>query len=294
MVAEVAEDDCCCGVATGDDMVECSRQGRCTGLGWYHLSCVNLRRAPRGKWLCPHCTAFDASVDAKHEHTQLLLWMGLNDRVRHSAVRRNDGPAMVRHWKLDLAEFFTRGHTKYLIHCHRLLSNINGAASPQLAHTLTWNRTVNLVGGPNRNLEIDLYMEFVNKAYKESSKTSRGQLTPATIDRHSRMLAVGNNIDDLFDGTRVTRRKRGKPDRSSEIEEVATYVVQENLAKVIPGRSFRGLEALRVVDWTTPGDMSKFRGRIMEHRLKLYLERHTVDDDEEEEDDADDDDDDDL
>ena len=70
--------------------------------------------------------------------------------------------------------------------------------------------------------------------------------------------------------------------------------MQENLAKVIPGRSFRGLEALRVVDWTTPGDMSKFRGRIMEHRLKLYLERHTVDDDEEEEDDADDDDDDDL
>ena len=202
--------------------------------------------------------------------------MGLSDRVRHTAVRQNDGLGMLRHWKFDLAELFTRRHNKYVIYCHRLLSNVNGAASAQLAHTLTWNRTVNMVGGPERNLEMDLFMEFLNRAYKESSKTSRGQLTETTIQRHSRMLSMGS-IDNIFDQHRTVRRKHGKPDRSSEVAEVAQYVVQYNLARPVPGRSYRGLQHLRLKDWTTPLDMTKFRGRIMQQRLNMYLDRHMVD-----------------
>ena len=216
-------------------------------------------------------------MDSKLEYTKLLMWMGLSDPVRHSAVRANDGEAMLRHWRFDAVKFFVRSHHKYLTFCLRLLSNVNRAASPQLAHTLTWNRTVNVVGGPDRNLEMDLFMEFINRAYKESSKVSRGQLTPATIERHSKMLAMGFQIDELFDKNRSVRRKHGKPDRSREVLSVAMDVVQYQLASCIPGRTHHGLQMLRLKDWTTPMDTTKFRGRIMQNRLDRYIDKHNVD-----------------
>ena len=215
--AERAEEDCCCGEVTGEGMVECHSKGHCAGKGWYHLACIGLSRAPKGKWLCQACQEGEAGHDGKLEHSKVMLWIGLNDRLRHKAVRRNDGNSMVRHWRFDLSDFFVRGHPKYLMYCLRLLSNVSGAASPQLAHSLRWNRTVNTTGGPERNLEIDLYMEMLNRAYKESSRVSRGQLTSATVDRHSRMLAVNAKIDEVFDGNRCVRRKHGKPDRVGEV-----------------------------------------------------------------------------
>ena len=222
-------------------MVEYSEQGRCVGATWYHLNCAGLRSAPRGKWLCPKCSEAEASMDSKMEYTKLLLWMGLCDRVRHSAVYANDSEAMLYHCCFDAVEFFVRGHLKYLTFALRLLSNINGAVSPQLAHTLTWNRAVNLVGGPDRNLEMDLFMEFLNRAYKESSKVSRGQLTPATIERHCKMLAMGFQMDELFDMSRSVSRKHGKPDRSGEVLAVAVGVIQYQLVTCIQGRTHHWL-----------------------------------------------------
>ena len=186
--------------------------------------------------------------------------MGLCDWVRHSAVHANDGEAMPCHWRFDAVEFFVRSHYKYLTFALRLLSNINGPLSPQLAHTLTWNRTVNLVGDPDRNLEMDLFMEFLNRAYKESSKVSRDQLIPATIERHSTMLAMGFQMEELFDKNRSVRRKHGKPDRSGEVLVVAMGVVQYQLATCIPGRTHHRQQMLRLEDWTTLKDTTKFRG----------------------------------
>ena len=63
---------------------------------------------------------------------------------------------------------------------------------------------IDVVGGTGRNLEMNLFMEFLNRAYTVSSKTSRGQPTETTIQRHSRMLMMGP-IDHIFGQHRTTR-----------------------------------------------------------------------------------------
>ena len=278
LVTEMEEKDCCCGRESGERMIQCSSESRCAGRLWYHLPCLNMRKVPRGKWLCPTCTAEEEGVDEKLEHTKMVLWMGINDRIRYRAIRSNNGDAIIRHWRHDLVEFAVRNHYKYFILAHRLLANINGAVSPQLAHTLKWNRTVNISGGPDRNIEVDLFMEMLNRAYKESSKTSRGQLTQSTVERHSRMLSVCDNLNRIFDEHKCTRRRHGKPLRDEEVAVLASYVVKHNLTMQIPGRSFHGLKGLRLKSVTTPADMTKLRGRILQQRLNMFLDRHMVDD----------------
>lgn len=69
---------------------------------------------------------------------------------------------------LNCLNFYEHNHPKYFHVCHQLLSAISGAVSPRLQHSLTWNRTVNPNGGPGKNLEMDLQMEFFNKEYKDT------------------------------------------------------------------------------------------------------------------------------
>ena len=95
-----------------------------------------------------------------------MLWLGLNDKVRYRAVRRNDGDKMIMHWKFDMVHFLVQGHPKYLIYATRLLITQNGGVSPQLAYQLRWNRTVQCVPGVEKNIEMDLKNEFGNKDYK--------------------------------------------------------------------------------------------------------------------------------
>ena len=164
------EEDCCCGhILPETTMVMCSNEGQCVGKTWYHVGCVGLRKAPKGKWVCNVCTTRLTEIDHKLEYTKIILWKLLNARVCHTAVRFNDGDAMMCHWRFDLVAFYLEHHTKYFIYAHRLLSAINGATSQQLAHTLKWNRTVNPSGGVGKNLEMDFKMEMYNRAYKESS-----------------------------------------------------------------------------------------------------------------------------
>lgn len=119
------------------------------------------------------------------------MWHGLSQKVRRDALRENDGKRIIMHWRFDLLNFYEHNHPKNFHVCHQLLSAISGAVSPRLQHSLTWNRTVNPNGGPGKNLEMDLQMEFFNKEYKESVKDAAGQLTEATIARHSQMVGVG-------------------------------------------------------------------------------------------------------
>lgn len=90
-------------------------------------------------------------------------------------------------------EFYEKHHPKYFVYVHRLLTNVAGAVSERLRHQLIWNRTVNIRGGGN-NMPKDLYNDFLNKEYKENSRDAGGQLTDATIARHSQMLGIGIKI----------------------------------------------------------------------------------------------------
>ncbi|VDI71771.1 Hypothetical predicted protein [Mytilus galloprovincialis] len=108
---------------------------------------------------------------------QMLLWRGIGEMIRHKAIRSNNGPKMLMYWKEDMVEFFKMGHTKYFLCGLRLLMDTHGALSLRIAKQLTWNRTVNVHGGVNRNIEMDLQMEFFNKELKESLKDAGGNIS---------------------------------------------------------------------------------------------------------------------
>lgn len=59
---------CVCGATAsfdgvGGSWLQCA-SAVCGGSfeGWYHLKCMNIKKAPEGDWVCPHCTAGLPSV----------------------------------------------------------------------------------------------------------------------------------------------------------------------------------------------------------------------------------------
>lgn len=163
----------------GEDMIFCANKD-CMFGGWFHRECIGLTEedVPEEDWWCsPECrnykpgkgkknTVADNLTDHKKMYALKVMWYGMNQKVRRDALRENDGPRIIMHWKFDLLNFYEYNHPKYFHVCHQLLSAVNGAASPRLRHSLIWNRTVNPNGGPGKNLEKDLQIEFFNKEYK--------------------------------------------------------------------------------------------------------------------------------
>ncbi|VDI28770.1 Hypothetical predicted protein [Mytilus galloprovincialis] len=72
----------------------------------------------------------------------------------------------------------------------QLITDVRRGVSERLGHQLVRNKTVNLKGDNNTNIEIDLQMEFFNRGFKESIKDAGGNVTDTTIARHSEMVGV--------------------------------------------------------------------------------------------------------
>ena len=169
---------CICNLNIGGEMVYCFNK-KCEKGSWFHLECLGVTsdELPEGDWFCCSSCQKEASkkprkrnaanlIDSKQEYVKQLLWYGLNDLIRHDAVKENDGVRMIRHWKFDILQFFEEGHPKYFIFAHRLIASVEGAVSPRLQHQLLHNRTVNIKGGKGKNKEKDLQCEHINHRYK--------------------------------------------------------------------------------------------------------------------------------
>nr|XP_022309155.1 uncharacterized protein LOC111114903 [Crassostrea virginica] len=191
-----------------EPMVACDNKN--CRLEWFHYKCVGLENAPAGKWYCSDACKRTYSKkksssketlkeDGTFNYISSLTYMGLMDLVRQNAVRENDGDAMMSHWKLDLLHFHNYHHPKYVLLGHRLLAGVSGWLPKRLAMDSQWNRTVNLAGGPGRNLPGDLVNEFLNKVFKESLKDAGGNLSEETIYRHSQLAGrMGKMIDKAY------------------------------------------------------------------------------------------------
>jgi hypothetical protein len=65
-----------------------------------------------------------ARNDFLQDHSCSLLWRGLNDMARRDAIREADGEAMIHFWRVDMLDFWSKNHNKYLILGHRLIAGI--------------------------------------------------------------------------------------------------------------------------------------------------------------------------
>jgi hypothetical protein len=163
----------------GADMIFCHNRNCPNGV-WLHLECFDMTPddVPDGKWYCSDSckkqkgtrkkrkTVVENLLDGKRNYALLVMWRGLNQRVRQDAIRENDGNRIILHWKFDMLQYIQKHHPKYFLIGHRLLSALHGALSKRLQHVLRWNRTVNPNGGRGKNIAMDLQMEFFNKEYK--------------------------------------------------------------------------------------------------------------------------------
>ena len=78
------------------------------------------------------------------------------------AIRWEDGPQVIRHWKLWLLRFLGTGRKNYSVEVVELLSNIHANFPRHIAYTAVHNRTVNLDGKPGHGKPLDLMMEHYN------------------------------------------------------------------------------------------------------------------------------------
>lgn len=52
----------------------------------YHQECVNLKRIPRGEWLCPKCTKKEEAVKKAQKHRKLYIFF-YNCMISYETVK---------------------------------------------------------------------------------------------------------------------------------------------------------------------------------------------------------------
>ena len=97
-----------------------------------------------------------------------------------------DGERIVRLHKFFMLHFKATNKYKYAKHALRHVAMANHLLTPRLAHELKWCRFINKTGKSSSNVEMDRWIEFLNRVYKGNVRGFRGKITEASITRVSR------------------------------------------------------------------------------------------------------------
>jgi len=118
-----------------------------------------------------------------------ILSMGFFWYAFRDAVREGDRDRIVLYWKFLLVIFRQEKHYNYsnegfLFIAQTLLS------SPRQLCDLKWNRTVSTTGRVGKNIPVDLHMEHLNRRLKIMIRNLGSNISPSTVTRASKALAV--------------------------------------------------------------------------------------------------------
>ena len=81
--------------------------------------------------------------------------------LRH-AIRWENGPNIIRHWKWWLPRFLATGCTNYASEAIHLIANLTAIFPKHIAYIAIHNRTVNVPGKPGRGKPVDQLTEHYN------------------------------------------------------------------------------------------------------------------------------------
>ena len=79
-----------------------------------------------------------------------------------NAMQWENGPQIIRHWKLWLPRFLATGCKNYAGESVHLIANLTADFPKHLAYIAIHNRTVNMQGKPGRGKPVDMLMEHYN------------------------------------------------------------------------------------------------------------------------------------
>ena len=113
-----------------------------------------------------------------------------------------------------LLHFKMNRRTKYALEAFNL---INALLTPQLAHQLMWNRMCNTKGGKDKNKELDLHNEHINKVFKDDVNTFRSNLTKHSIARSGHASGPVMKIIEHFDKVLDVNQTLGHHDNYAKI-----------------------------------------------------------------------------
>jgi serine palmitoyltransferase len=130
----------------------------------------------------------NSEEDHVYNYACVRLSFGMLLRNFSDAVREGDGERIIRCWKFLLLIYRAHNHTKYAYAALHLIANVNAMLTPQQAHSIVWNRTVNNRGTPGSNISLDLRMEHIVHLLKEMMSNLGVNLTPEASLRCSRAV----------------------------------------------------------------------------------------------------------
>ena len=152
-------------VSTAADKIvhECSSQ-------WLHDTAIKL---------LPHTLMPELkSEDPVYSLHRCFLHLGFLYMDLRNAIRWENGPHIIRHWKLWLPRFIATGYKIYATESVHLLASLCANLPKHIAYIATYNCTVNVEGEPGQGkpidqmtehyilyVEFDLYQEYIAYTY---------------------------------------------------------------------------------------------------------------------------------
>ena len=119
----------------------------------------------------------DYEADHIYNFHRSFLHMGLLYEDLREAIRYEDGPRVVQHWRVWLLYFLASKRTNYSSEAANLLANLKADFSRWLAYVVTHNRTVNTSGQLGHGKAIDMAVEHQNLVIKNALRSSAGNIT---------------------------------------------------------------------------------------------------------------------
>jgi hypothetical protein len=117
----------------------------------------------------------------------------------NDAIKLGDGERVMRLNTYFCLYYKVSGCPKYAFATLHLQAQVNCLLIPRLAHSLTWNRFVNLQGKVHTNFPMDLDVEHDNGAFKMDIHSFKGEITDKSISRVSHSTKPTDDILEAFD-----------------------------------------------------------------------------------------------
>lgn len=118
-----------------------------------------------------------ADADHMYNFHRSFLQMALLYEDLRDAIKHEDGPRIIQHWRMWLLYFLASKRTNYSSEAANLLANLKADFSKWLAYVVTHNRTVNSSGRPGHGKAIDMAVEHHNLVIKTAIRSSSGNIT---------------------------------------------------------------------------------------------------------------------
>ena len=188
----------------------------------------------------------------------------------------------------------------------RLLSDLFFRLSPQLAHSLKWNRWANDRGFPDTNKPLDLKIEQVNKITKGVWRRLGPNLKQSTVASHCKAAPVLHEIRVNFRKTlkisKLTSKIPKELERKEDVKKVIEVLTKIDAFTQTPKRKLAGFRTIPKLSLSQV-DRKTLKERIalnkaMVDRVRVFVKKPGDDEDDheeqagsegEEEDDTDDD-----